>query len=459
MYARDKKQDNASSVKNSKSKATAIQFKDLRPEGEHQNTISSSVEQSPRVTAQKKKMDSLQKPVQKKENKTGLPDQLKSGIESLSGMDMSDTRVHYNSSKPAQLHAHAYAQDNQIHVAPGQEKHVPHEAWHVVQQKQGRVRPTMQMKGKVNINDDAGLEREADVMGAKALTLGNSSMASSIKQRKVNSNSIIQGQFAMNNAAGTVPPLNLANTRAWILANCSPKVKDLINKAQTLLTVRWDNGIVPHASTTMNMDYTDATGAHNINLFGGGAAAAITALNFPLVNYRVNVNVSIKTGGLAHGGAPVAANAQSTWQATLVHELEAHTKLAEKVYKSIDQIHRKPTHEAAKKRVISNSINTRSGNAEHKAVATGGSSIKNSQEKAVLSGTTQNEKVNILIDSAWDRIDHMGFVANNNEKKLALRDIKRWLNSMARRINAAPADLVRIRAIIADIDARIGALP
>jgi len=129
----------------------------------------SSVTQSPRLIAQRKKMDSFQKPIQKKENKTGLPDQLKSGIENLSGLDMSDTSVHYNSSKPAQLHAHAYAQGNQIHVAPGQEKHVPHEAWHVVQQKQGRVQPTMQMKGKVNINDDAVLEKEADVMGAKAL--------------------------------------------------------------------------------------------------------------------------------------------------------------------------------------------------------------------------------------------------------------------------------------------------
>jgi hypothetical protein len=37
----------------------------------------------------------------------------------------------------------------------------------VVQQKPGRVKPTLQMKG-VAINDDAGLEREADAMGAAA---------------------------------------------------------------------------------------------------------------------------------------------------------------------------------------------------------------------------------------------------------------------------------------------------
>lgn len=102
-----------------------------------------------------------------RENKTGLPDNLKAGIENLSGIAMDDVRVHYNSSKPTQLQALAYTQGAEIHVAPGQEEHLPHEAWHVVQQKQGRVKPTIQAKG-VRINDDAGLEREADVMGAKA---------------------------------------------------------------------------------------------------------------------------------------------------------------------------------------------------------------------------------------------------------------------------------------------------
>jgi hypothetical protein len=106
-------------------------------------------------------------PVEKKPNATGLPDRLKAGVESLSGLALDDVRVHYNSSKPAAVQAHAYAQGSDIHVAPGQEKHLPHEAWHVVQQKQGRVKPTLQLKG-VAINDDTGLEREADAMGARA---------------------------------------------------------------------------------------------------------------------------------------------------------------------------------------------------------------------------------------------------------------------------------------------------
>jgi hypothetical protein len=92
--------------------------------------------------------------IQKKENKTGLPDNLKSGIENLSGMDISDVKVHYNSSQPAQLNAHAYAQGNQIHVAPGQEKHLAHEAWHVVQQKQGRVQATKQLKAYTSIGEN-----------------------------------------------------------------------------------------------------------------------------------------------------------------------------------------------------------------------------------------------------------------------------------------------------------------
>lgn len=134
-------------------------------------------------------------PIQKKNNNTGLPDDLKSGMESLSGFSLDDVNVHRNSDKPAQLQAHAYAQGTDIHLAPGQERHLPHEAWHVVQQKQGRVKPTMQLmdqdptpnmanKYGVNINDDAGLEQEADVMGMKAFDL-------SIQQESLFSNAVI----------------------------------------------------------------------------------------------------------------------------------------------------------------------------------------------------------------------------------------------------------------------------
>ena len=101
-------------------------------------------------------------------NNTGMPDNLKSGIESLSGFSMDDVRVHYNSSKPATVQALAYTQGTDIHVAPGQEKCLPHEAWHVAQQMAGRVSPTTNING-MPVNDNAALEHEADVMGEKAV--------------------------------------------------------------------------------------------------------------------------------------------------------------------------------------------------------------------------------------------------------------------------------------------------
>src|SRR5690242_9458406 len=104
-----------------------------------------------------------------KENNTGMPDGLKSGVEALSGLSMDDVRVHYSSSKPAQLQALAYAQGSEIHIGPGGEKHLPHEAWHVVQQKQGRVQPTMVLKSGAPVDETPELTAEADAMGAKAL--------------------------------------------------------------------------------------------------------------------------------------------------------------------------------------------------------------------------------------------------------------------------------------------------
>lgn len=119
---------------------------------------------------QRQEIPEEEEPLQpKRENNTGMPDNLKAGVESLSGIDMSDVRVHYNSDKPAKVGALAYTQGTNIHVAPGQEKHLSHEAWHVVQQMEGRVQPTMQLKEGIPVNDDKGLEHEADEMAIKAL--------------------------------------------------------------------------------------------------------------------------------------------------------------------------------------------------------------------------------------------------------------------------------------------------
>ena len=121
---------------------------------------------SPRQVAQRQQAAAAAPP----KNTTGLPDNLKAGVENLSGYSLDDVTVHYNSAKPAQLQAHAYAQGTDIHVAPGQEQHLPHEAWHVVQQKQGRVKPTESIEN-VLVNSNSHLESEADTMGKYAKKL------------------------------------------------------------------------------------------------------------------------------------------------------------------------------------------------------------------------------------------------------------------------------------------------
>ncbi|WP_420590830.1 DUF4157 domain-containing protein [Bacterioplanoides sp.] len=105
---------------------------------------------------------------QSRPNHTGLPDNLKSGMENLSGMSLDHVKVHYNSSKPAAVQAHAFAQGSDIHLASGQEKHLPHELGHVVQQMQGRVTANTSVNGMA-VNDNPSLETEATVMGEKAL--------------------------------------------------------------------------------------------------------------------------------------------------------------------------------------------------------------------------------------------------------------------------------------------------
>jgi hypothetical protein len=77
----------------------------------------------------------------------GLPDGLRAGVERLSGLSLHNVRVHHRSPKPAAVNALAYAQGNDIHIGPGQERHLAHEAWHVVQQKQGRVKADAAVEG------------------------------------------------------------------------------------------------------------------------------------------------------------------------------------------------------------------------------------------------------------------------------------------------------------------------
>ena len=142
---------------------------------------------------------------------------------------MDAVKVHYNSDKPAQIQAYAFAQGTDIHLAAGQEKHLPHEAWHVVQQAQGRVKPTLQMKEGVSVNDTEVLEHEADMMGAKALATDTPLKQSPMQRQdllKTNglNHAVVQGRFWERTATGKLVwhigsvKLGGLHSRQWVSA-------------------------------------------------------------------------------------------------------------------------------------------------------------------------------------------------------------------------------------------------
>jgi hypothetical protein len=179
-------------------------------------------------TIQLQEIPDEEEPLQRKrENNTGMPDNLKAGVESLSGIDMSDVRVHYNSDEPSEVGALAYTQGTNIHVAPGQERHLPHEAWHVVQQAQGRVKPTMQMKG-LAVNDDVGLEREADVMGAKALQMPLIDLSATVANLQAAMTTQMTGETSeASYVQGVTIEASGKNERLnFLSAVCSPDIVD-----------------------------------------------------------------------------------------------------------------------------------------------------------------------------------------------------------------------------------------
>ena len=104
-------------------------------------------------------------------------------VEAESGVSLADVEVFYRSPDPAKVGADAFARGSRIRVAPGQERHLAHEAWHMVQQRQGRVKPNAIVAGR-SANIDAGLEAEADRMGER-LQRRTDSSASRIQRSSI----------------------------------------------------------------------------------------------------------------------------------------------------------------------------------------------------------------------------------------------------------------------------------
>ncbi len=193
-------------------------------------------------------------------NRTGLPDTLKTGMEIYSGHSMDNVRVFYNSDKPVQIQAHAYAQGNNIYIAPGQKRHLKHEAGHVLDKEVKKdSEHTFYMNGH-KINNNPQSEKKADSLGAKAMKLGQMSHNGEIAQRfrlpervevvqEKENNKIIQcGGMLSKEAQPPRVSLKLVGKdheagKSYALVTAEAKLTDPSQRVH--YEIKWDATVVP----------------------------------------------------------------------------------------------------------------------------------------------------------------------------------------------------------------------
>jgi hypothetical protein len=224
------------------------------------------------------------------QNTTGMPSALKAGLEELSGFDLSAVRLHRNSPDPARLDALAYTVGQEIRLAPGQEQHLPHEGWHVVQQMQGRVQPTAQLKGH-NLNEDDSLEREADVMGARALTVGQASTADHFRATTGTASgaSLDDQPFADSTTQGTAVLPNLRQSQERSRLTNIPTIQRVATFAPGPVTAT-KNIAAGHIARDFVNGFTPPTlnGTAVLSI-----AAAQGAIRRPVLNGRSNADGTV----------------------------------------------------------------------------------------------------------------------------------------------------------------------
>lgn len=97
-------------------------------------------------------------------------------MEASFGTTFDDVKLHVDSPEAQAIQAKAFARGNEVHFAPGQfnphsqggQELMGHELAHIVQQRQGRVQANATHAKGLAVNDDRGLEGEADQMGRLA---------------------------------------------------------------------------------------------------------------------------------------------------------------------------------------------------------------------------------------------------------------------------------------------------
>jgi len=208
-------------------------------------------------------------------NLTGMPDDVKAKMEGAFNTRFSDVRLYPNSGKAIDVGSLAYTKGSDIHFAPGEfnadslsgQKLLGHELTHVMQQREGRVKPTGSING-LPLSDSPSLEKEADVVGKKALqsnmiteksNKGDKSRAVANGVRQME-NTTKQGDGVMN---GRPPVLGAVMQRLQVQ---STDLTDDIVKLYDARTEVYPRGGVAGTNFAVSVDHprswarSDATG-------------------------------------------------------------------------------------------------------------------------------------------------------------------------------------------------------
>lgn len=191
-------------------------------------------------------------------NATGIPAQLKRRLEESTALKLDDVKVHYRSERPAALDALAYTQGTQVYLGPGQERHLPHELGHVVQQKLGMVRANSRHESGAPLNTDQALERQADRIGA-----GRERIAGGLLSRR--SEPTVQRMSVVEGVAGGRPKvarykrsgwIALQNLKNYLMEDCikSIKVENLTQLSDAISAVNVGPAFVQMNRVTKGME-------------------------------------------------------------------------------------------------------------------------------------------------------------------------------------------------------------
>ncbi|MEM7038765.1 MAG: DUF4157 domain-containing protein, partial [Bacteroidota bacterium] len=263
----------------------------------------------------------------------GLPRFLKDGISKLTGIDLGDVKVNYNAAEPAKFGARAFARGKEIFLGSGHEKDLAHEAWHIVQQSQGRVQPTGKMNG-IGINDNPQLEQEADEMGAKAMQAGKNGEMSEAKLISSPASKIVENvaQFATDNkdqhlkflTSQVQVPMQTgqdfwtAYTLAYILDNHLYRThKETLEVPENIKgiydTIQKDQPVQVYRDLFYNYLHNVTTQNYSQIQFGAHKSVDYAGANFEL---GTGVGAFFTTAGHAEG---LATNVNTPWMEVLKH--------------------------------------------------------------------------------------------------------------------------------------------